>query len=44
MPHVSDNPGFMQSCFVDAPELGHYLEYIFPSPAGAEFLSSVPGN
>lgn len=42
--HLSDNPGFMQSCFVDAPELGHYLEYIFPSAAGAEFLSSVPGN
>ncbi len=40
----SHNPGFMQSCFVDAPELGHYFEYIFPEPAGLAFFESVPGN
>jgi hypothetical protein len=44
VPSVSRNPGFMQSCFVDAPELGHYLEYIFPEPAGIAFFESVPGS
>ncbi len=44
MPHVGNSPGFMDSCFVEAPELGHYLEYIFPSPAGLAFLEAVPGN
>ena len=42
--HLSENTGFMTSCFVDAPELGHYLEYIRPEPAGAEFLANVPRN
>ena len=37
-------PGFLQNCFVDAPELGHYLEYIFPEQAGIDFFESVPGN
>jgi catechol 2,3-dioxygenase-like lactoylglutathione lyase family enzyme len=40
----SDNPGLMQSCFVDVPELGHYVEYLFPEPAGLAFFESVPGN
>jgi extradiol dioxygenase family protein len=44
MPHVSHNAGFMKSCFVDAPALGHYLEYICPEPAGRAFLEGVPGN
>lgn len=44
MPHVSHNAGFMKSCFVDAPELGHYLEYICPEPAGRAFFESVAGN
>jgi extradiol dioxygenase family protein len=44
MPSKSHNPGFMQSCFVDVPELGHYFEYIFPEPAGLAFLEAVPGN
>lgn len=38
----SHTPGFMRSCFVDAPELGHYLEYLFPEPAGLEFFENVP--
>ncbi len=42
--HLSHNTGFMKSCFVDAPELGHYLEYICPEPAGLAFFESVPGN
>lgn len=40
----SNNPGFLQKCFVDVPELGHYFEYIFPEPAGIDFFESVPGN
>jgi extradiol dioxygenase family protein len=44
MPHVSFNEGFMKSCFVDAPILGHYLEYICPEPAARAFFESVPGN
>jgi hypothetical protein len=44
MPHASNTPGFMQSCFVDVPELGHYFEYLFPAPAGLAFFESVPGN
>lgn len=42
MPHKSINAGFMKSCFVDAPELGHYLEFICPEPAGLAFFESVP--
>lgn len=44
MPHVSHNNGFMKSCFVDAPELGHYLEYICPEPAGRAFFENVARN
>jgi hypothetical protein len=40
----NNNAGFLQSCFVDVPELGHYFEYIFPEPAGIAFFESVPGN
>ncbi|CAM5528515.1 hypothetical protein ACFSUK_30150 [Sphingobium scionense] len=44
VPHVSHNIGFMHSCFVDAPELGHYLEYIFPTQAGIDFFAAVPAT
>ncbi len=44
MPHVSHNTGFMKSCFVDAPELGHYLEYICPEEAGRAFFAGVARN
>lgn len=44
MPHVSHNAGFMKSCFVDGPELGHYLEYICPEAAGAAFFAGVARN
>jgi catechol 2,3-dioxygenase-like lactoylglutathione lyase family enzyme len=44
MPHVSESEGFMKSCFVDAPELGHYLEYLLPTAAGRAFFDAVPGN
>jgi extradiol dioxygenase family protein len=40
--HHSVNAGFMETCFVDADELGHYLEYFLLEPAGREFLAAVP--
>ena len=44
MVHKSVNPGFMTSCFIDVPELGHYLEYIMPEPAGVDFFQNVARN
>jgi hypothetical protein len=44
MPNCRNNPGFLRSCFVEAPELGHYLEYVFPEDAGRQFFESVPHN
>jgi Glyoxalase/Bleomycin resistance protein/Dioxygenase superfamily len=35
-------PGFLRVCYVEAPELGHYLEYIYPEPAGIAFFEGVP--
>jgi hypothetical protein len=32
----------VQACFVDAPELGHYLEYLHATPAGLDFFAGVP--
>ena len=42
--HVTDVPGFMQAIIVDTPELGHYLEYLFPAEAGVEFFEGTPSN
>lgn len=44
MPTCRANPGFLQSCFVRAPELGHLLEYIHPEEAGRRFFEDVPHN
>lgn len=30
--------------YVDAPELGHYLEYVYPTDAGKAFFESVAAN
>jgi hypothetical protein len=32
----------VEVCFVDAPVLGHYLEYFLPKQAGLDFFHSVP--
>jgi len=40
----SHNVGFLRACIIEAPELGHYLEYILPEPAGVAFFEGVPGN
>jgi catechol 2,3-dioxygenase-like lactoylglutathione lyase family enzyme len=34
--------GFIRALYVEAPELGHYLEYICPAPAGVEYFNNVP--
>ena len=41
IPYRSDNP-LVEVCFVDATELGHYLEYFLPKQAGLNFFESVP--
>lgn len=40
----SDIPGFMQACYIEAPELEHYLEYLLCEPAGLEFFTTAPGR
>jgi hypothetical protein len=35
-------PGFMKACYIAAPELDHYLEYLLPEPAGREFFEGAP--
>jgi hypothetical protein len=44
MPLNRSNPGFLTSCMVHAPEPGHFLEYIFPEPAGLDFFNMVERN
>ena len=41
IPYRNDNP-LVEVCFVDATELGHYLEYFLPKQAGLDFFESVP--
>jgi Glyoxalase/Bleomycin resistance protein/Dioxygenase superfamily len=36
--------GFMDAYYVEAPELGHYLEYIYPEQPGLEFFRRIPVN
>lgn len=38
------NPGFMDAIYIEAPELGHYLEYIFPEQGGLDFFHAAPAN
>lgn len=37
-------PGFLQARIVEAPDLGHYLEYIFPEAGGVAFFQGAPSN
>ena len=37
-------PGFLKAVIVEAPELGHYLEYILPEPGGLNFFEGAPNN
>jgi hypothetical protein len=40
----SNNIGFLRASIIEVPELGHYLEYILPEPAGVAFFENVPRN
>lgn len=37
-------PGFLKAVIVEAPELGHYLEYILPDAGGLAFFQDAPNN
>ena len=36
--------GICQFLYIDAPELGHYLEFVYPNEQGRAFFESVPAN
>lgn len=36
--------GICEFIYVDAPELGHYLEYVYPNEQGKAFFESVASN
>ena len=40
----SGDGGICQFIYVDAPELGHYLEFVYPNEEGKALFESVPGN
>lgn len=44
VPYISHTAGFMQNCFIEAPPLGVYLEYLFPEQAGLDFFENVAAN
>lgn len=35
---------FIDAYYIEAPELGHYLEYVRPLAAGVDFYANVPTN
>jgi hypothetical protein len=38
----SDIPGFFRGCYVEAPELGHFLEFVLPRAGLLERLNATP--
>ena len=40
----SDNKGFLKAYIIEAPDMGHYLEYIYPEVAGIAFFEGVPSS
>jgi hypothetical protein len=40
----TDVPGFLKAYIIGAPELGHYLEYIYPEAGGIAFFEGVPSS
>lgn len=36
--------GFLRFCYIEAEELGHYLEWIFPEAGGVAFFEGVPAT
>lgn len=42
--HETLTHDFIDAYYIEAPELGHYLEYVRPFPAGVGFYAAVPAN
>ena len=42
--HQTLGGDFIDAYYVEAPELGHYLEYVRPLQAGIDFYAAVPAN
>jgi hypothetical protein len=42
--HKSLGGTFIDAYYVEAPELGHYFEYVRPLAAGIQFYAQVPAN
>lgn len=40
----NDLPGFLSACYIEAPEMEHYLEYVYCEPGGAALFDRVPNN
>lgn len=40
--HESHTPGYVKAMFVEAPELGHLLEFVLPAPALLERFAATP--
>ena len=38
----SDTPGFFRGCYVEAPELGHFLEFVLPRDGLLERMNATP--
>lgn len=38
----SDIPGFFRGCYVEVPELGHFLEFVLPGPGLLERMNATP--
>ncbi|WP_297493986.1 VOC family protein [Acidocella sp.] len=42
--HQTHVPGFLRAIIVEQPELGIFLEYIFPEAGGIQFFETAPSN
>lgn len=42
--HTTLTGDFIDAYYIKAPELGHYLEYVWPHQAGVDFYAAVPAN
>jgi len=40
----SDTPGYCRACYVEAPELGHYLEFVLPRDGLLERMNATPSG
>jgi hypothetical protein len=38
----SDIPGFFRGCYIEVPELGHFLEFILPGPGLLKRMNTTP--